>query len=388
MSTSAPDVDLKSRSLPISALVAAVGLVLGLFFFNVSGQADNQAGASGLVGWLLWTVIRLGQGLFLLLALLLIVLISRQRSILYVPVPPGTQRSPKQCPRMFRSPEEWQLPYQDVSIVTEDGIRLSAWFVHQPAASSVNEVPYTLLYFHGNAGNIGHRLENVKDMHKQLSVNVLIFDYRGYGDSEDGTGPCETGFLKDAVAAHRWLLQRAKSGSMHVRADRILFFGRSIGGAVAVKLAAHALKQKQEEVADGLPLPAGIILENTFTSLRDMAVQMFPFLSPLRSLLRSPLVFDEWRSADSLRYFASNHTLWCCCLFSGLQDQIVPPAQMKELHGLLSKYRPKVLKCFNFPMGGHNDTPQIGGADYWASFNKYMGLVKASEAEREDAVKS
>ncbi|CAE7405149.1 abhd13, partial [Symbiodinium necroappetens] len=231
-----------------------------------------------------------------------------------------------------------------------------------------------------------------------LSVNVLILDYRGYGDSEDGSGPSEHGFLQDAEAAYRWLVQRARKsgvngGSMQIRDDRILFFGRSIGGAVAVKLAAHVLKQKHDEAsirkdeAGGLPLPAGIVLENTFTSLREMALQMFPFLSILRPLLRAPLIFDEWASAESLQFFASNHKLWCCCLFSGLQDQIVPPAQMKELYMLLSKQRPRVLKCFNFPMGGHNDTPQMGGADYWASFKKFMGLVKESESERETCPK-
>ncbi|CAE7238851.1 abhd13 [Symbiodinium natans] len=393
MSTSAPNVDLKSRGLPTTSVVALVTSVLGLAFFSAShgGSDEDEAAGASSVAWLLWTAMRLGQLLLALVVLFVVVLVSRQRSILYVPVPPGTQRSPRMGPRMFRSPEEWQLPYEDVSIVTEDGVRLAAWFVYQPAVSSAGAVPYTVLYFHGNAGNIGHRLENVKDMYKQLAVNVLIFDYRGYGDSEDGSGPSERGFLQDAKAACRWLVQRARQSgtsgcSMRIREDRILFFGRSIGGAVAIKLAAHTLKQKRDEAAD-LPLPAGIVLENTFTSLRDMALQMFPFLSPLRPLLRAPLIFDEWTSADSLQYFANNHELWCCCLFSGLQDQIVPPAQMKELYTLLSKRRPKVLKCFNFPLGGHNDTPQIGGADYWASFKKFMGLVRDSEAEREKSSK-
>jgi len=246
MSTSAPNVDLKSRGLPTTSIVAAVTLVLGLVFFSAAkaGQDDAEVVETGIIGWLLWTATRFGQMLLMLIVLFVVVLVSRQRSILYVPVPPGTQRSPKMGPRMFRSPEEWQLPYEAVTILTEDGVRLAAWFVYQPAASSADMVPYTILYFHGNAGNIGHRLENVKDMYKQLSVNVLILDYRGYGDSEDGSGPSEHGFLQDAEAAYRWLVQRARKsgvhgGSLQIRDDRILFFGRSIGGAVAVKLAAH-----------------------------------------------------------------------------------------------------------------------------------------------------
>merc|ERR1712113_678514 len=108
----------------------------------------------------------------------------------------------------------------------------------------------------------------------------------------------------------------------------------------------------------------GLVLENSFTSLRDMACQLFPFLRPLRPLLRSPLVFDEWNTTESLIYLASNHEHWCCCLLSGLQDQIVPPDQMKQLHAILKQHRPKVLKFFAFPYGGHNDTPAKGGAAY------------------------
>merc|ERR1719401_3323139 len=134
--------------------------------------------------------------------------------------------------------------------------------------------------------------------------------------------------------------------------------------------------------ADALPLPAGLVLENTFTALRDMAVQLFPFLSFLSVLLRPPMVFDPWDSTDALDFLTKNHTAWCCCLLSGLEDQIVPPAQMFQLRNILKEREPKVLKFFTFKHGGHNDTPTRGGAEYWTSFQKFMALVVVSEDER------
>eukprot|EP00931_Biecheleriopsis_adriatica_P007904 TRINITY_DN109149_c0_g1_i1.p1 TRINITY_DN109149_c0_g1~~TRINITY_DN109149_c0_g1_i1.p1 ORF type:complete len:395 (+),score=83.92 TRINITY_DN109149_c0_g1_i1:70-1254(+) len=390
MASSAPDVDLKSRGMSTNVVVVVVAIAVGLFFFRGGDEEatgdDGEAGlAAGAISWLLWLMLRLAQLTAAVFLMLLAVLVAKQRSMLYVPVPPGTQRSPKDNPSQFRSPEAWRLPWEDVTITTEDGTRLSAWLTYRDSVSSDADAPYTFLYFHGNAGNIGHRLENIRDMHKKLGVNILILDYRGYGDSEDGSGPTEAGFHQDAMAAFEWLIKRSKQprkeGQPCISADRIIFFGRSIGGAVAVKLAADLLKRRKEKASE-LPLPAGLVLENTFTSLRDMALQIFPFLSPLWPLLRSPLIFDEWRSADSLRYFASNWDEWCCCLMSGLQDQIVPPAQMVEIHDILKQHRPNVLKCFRFTHGGHNDTPQRGGDAYWESFNKYMHEVKEFEAKR------
>mmetsp|Transcript_23035 Transcript_23035/g.57309 ORF Transcript_23035/g.57309 Transcript_23035/m.57309 type:complete len:230 (+) Transcript_23035:707-1396(+) len=174
--------------------------------------------------------------------------------------------------------------------------------------------------------------------------------------------------------------------STKMREDRILFFGRSIGGAVAIGLMTDLLRMKMAAGPgeETLPLPVGLVLENTFTSLKDMAVQIFPFLSFLSVLLRPPLVFDPWDSTGSLDVLTKNHDKWCCCLLSGLQDQIVPPEQMNRLHAILKEHPPKVLKFFRFKHGGHNDTPTRGGAEYWQSFQKFMDLVLSSEEQRRE----
>jgi len=319
--------------------------------------------------------------------MLLGILVVQQRKIIYVPAPPGTPRRTSENPGAYKSPSAWGLPYENLMVPTSDGTKVNAWLVYQPMSNCQQDVPFTFVYFHGNAGNIGHRLENIRDMHAKLKINILIVDYRGYGESEDGDGPSERGFMLDAMGAYRWLIERIRNPKQpevtKMREDRILLFGRSIGGAVAIRLMADVLRESLAPGArDALPVPTGLVLENTFTALRDMAVQLFPFLSFLSPLLRPPMVFDPWDSTDSLAFLTQNHKAWCCCLLSGLEDQMVPPAQMRQLREIMKKREPQVLKYFTFKHGGHNDTPTRGGPEYWLSFQKFMALVIASEADR------
>ena len=125
--------------------------------------------------------------------------------------------------RLDQSPADWGLAYEDVWIETSDGVRLHGWFLPYSGARRV------VLFFHGNAGNISHRRETLEILH-HLGVNVLIFDYRGYGRS--GGQPSEQGLYRDARAAWRWLREHR-----HHREEEILLFGRSLGGVVAARLA-------------------------------------------------------------------------------------------------------------------------------------------------------
>ena len=152
------------------------------------------------------------------------------------------------------TPAAFDLPYEEVRISTSDGESLGAWFIPGPKGQNPGS-GLTLLFFHGNAGNISHRLDSVAVFH-QLGLDVLIVDYRGYGQS---TGrPSVDGTLLDAEAAWEWL--RLHKG---LTPDRLVLFGRSLGGGPASYLAAR-LK------------PRGLILESTFTSLHDVAKDMFP----------------------------------------------------------------------------------------------------------------
>ena len=152
------------------------------------------------------------------------------------------------------TPAEVGLPYEEARIPTDDGESLGAWFIPGPGGQRPGS-GLTLLFFHGNAGNISHRLDSVAVFH-QLGLDVLIVDYRGYGQS---TGkPSVDGTLLDADAAWEWL--RLHKG---LAPDRLVIFGRSLGGGPASYLAARIE-------------PRALILESTFTSLHDVARGMFP----------------------------------------------------------------------------------------------------------------
>jgi fermentation-respiration switch protein FrsA (DUF1100 family) len=159
---------------------------------------------------------------------------------------------------MRATPDAVGLSFEDVRIRTEDGETLACWFVPAPAAqASLPAGGKTLLFLHGNSGNISHRLDSVEYFHR-LGFAVLIIDYRGYGQS---TGkPSVKGVLLDARGAWNWLLENKK-----VRPESIVVFGRSLGGAVAAGLAG--------EVG-----PGALLMESSFTSLHDVGKSLYPFM--------------------------------------------------------------------------------------------------------------
>ena len=143
------------------------------------------------------------------------------------------------------TPDSVGLAYEDVYLTAADGTRIHGWHIQ-------GESDITLLWFHGNAGNISHRLDNILMLHQRLGVGVFIIDYRGYGLSEGR--PSEKGIYMDAEAAFGYL-----TDELGLDAERdVVLFGRSLGVGVAVEMGTrHKVK--------------GVILESGFTSIRDMA---------------------------------------------------------------------------------------------------------------------
>lgn len=147
------------------------------------------------------------------------------------------------------SPSDYNLSYTDVDLVTSDSVKLHSWLILAPGASASSA---TMIYFHGNAGTISHRLMDLRQFHR-AGFNVLVVSYRGYGKSEGSPG--ENGFKKDAGAAIAYARDRGDV----IDTNQIFLFGRSIGGAVALAAAAEA-----ETGAI-----AGVVVENTFSSIGD-----------------------------------------------------------------------------------------------------------------------
>jgi len=233
--------------------------------------------------------------------------------------------------------------------MTKDGVRIHTWLVFQ---QEEKEKCPTVLFFHGNAGNIGFRLINARQLHELTGCNVLLVDYRGYGNS-DGD-PTERGLNLDAQACLDYLRSRSD-----IDKTKIFVYGSSLGGAVGLTLAYH----NQDKIR-------GIILENTFTSIIDMVVVIAERMQLRRGqlLIRWFLWFyltSHWPNAELIR------RLRVPVLFmSGLQDELIPPEHMRSLYDTASasSYR----QLHTVPTGTHNDTFVKGGHLFYEVFSGFV----------------
>lgn len=224
-------------------------------------------------------------------------------------------------PHWMITPADLDLEAEDVFLTPEPGVQLHAWFFPHP------EPLATLLFCHGNAGNVSHRLENVVYL-LRAGFQVLLFDYRGYGHSSGQ--PSEEGLYRDAATAWAHLLRRGDTAG----SPRIIF-GRSLGGAVAVDLATHA--------------EAGaLIIESTFTSVHTLARLVFPL--PLPSL---PVKYDSLSKIGQLKMpLLVVHGEW---------DELIPFAEGR----MLFEAAPEPKAWYPIPGASHNDTYLVGGEAYF-----------------------
>nr|CAG4650332.1 EOG090X09ZU [Sida crystallina] len=240
--------------------------------------------------------------------------------ILYYPDTPANSRI------YVAAPNTVGLPFESVTLKSLDSTKLHAFFILQPQPASCP----TILFFHGNAGNIGHRMANAKGLFKLINANILLLEYRGYGLSEGV--PSESGFYKDAQAALNYLSNRTD-----IDTRRIWVFGRSLGGAVAIDLASRSCNAGKIGC---------LLIENSFTSIPDMAKQIIPW----RGLKYLPL----WFHKNKFQSRKKVSSVRCPVVFiSGLSDQLVPPSMMLDLYTQCSSERKLLLQI---PNGDHNAT--------------------------------
>jgi len=255
-------------------------------------------------------------------------------------------KRPQDNPPGVRNPSEQGLPFEEVWLVTSDHVKIHSWFIPTNFNGYLpSEVP-TILFLHANAGNMGFRLPFIQKVMMETPCNVFIISYRGYGASEGK--PHEEGIMKDAEAGWEHLLQRTD-----IDKTKIVAFGRSLGGAVAIQLASR----HQGEFA-------GIILENTFTSISSLANSLFP-------VLRIPGVKERmlrlrWESIKHVEKVFSIPMLF----LSADSDQVVPRHHMKELY---EKCSSQANASFYLVKGAnHNNTWMIGGTRYWIQYRKFL----------------
>ncbi|CAO2823175.1 unnamed protein product [Amaranthus hypochondriacus] len=272
-------------------------------------------------------------------------LVAFQDRLVYVPVLPGLTKSYPINPARLR------LIYEDVWLRSSDGVKLHAWFIKLlPDCRGP-----TIMFFQENAGNIAHRLEMVRIMLQKLQCNVFMLSYRGYGAS-DGY-PSQHGITMDAQAALDHLMQRTD-----IDTSQIIVFGRSLGGAVGAALT----KNNPEKIS-------ALILENTFTSILDMAGVLLPFLkwviggSTAKGLkIMNFLVRSPWSTIDIIGQIKQP-----ILFISGLQDEMVPPIHMKMLYAKAAAHN-KQCYFVEFPSGMHMDTWLTGGDRYWRTIQHFM----------------
>jgi len=227
------------------------------------------------------------------------------------------------------TPRDVSLRYEDVFITTDDHVRVHGWFLPHESPRA------TLLFFHGNGGNISHRLDSLLIFHG-LGLSVLIIDYRGYGRSEGR--PSEAGTYSDALAAWRYLVR-----DRNTTGEDIVLFGRSLGSAVAVWLASRHT-------------PRALILESGFTSTADMGRHYYPFL-PVKWLTR--IKYDSLTRIGSVR---------CPILFvHSPGDDIVPYALGRKLYAAANE-----PKSFLEITGGHNEGFLVSGKSYVEGLDNFL----------------
>ena len=157
---------------------------------------------------------------------------------------------------MLGTPTDLGLAYEDIFFETEKGIRLNAWWISAPKLKDPQRTR-TLLFLHGNAGNISGRLGKIFLFH-QMGMNIFIIDYRGYGKS-DGV-PTEKGMYEDAVKAYQYIISQK-----NIKPEQLIIYGASLGGVAAIHVASFHKA-------------AGLILDSTFSNAVDMAKHIYPYL--------------------------------------------------------------------------------------------------------------
>lgn len=246
----------------------------------------------------------------------------------------GATYFPERYPAGDWQPERSGLEVEECYFPTPDGILLHAWYVSARA-------DFAILFLHGNAGNLTHRLDALLRL-RTLPANILIVDYRGYGRSPGR--PSEAGLYLDAETAYRYLTE-----TKHVPPERLILLGESLGTAVAVDLASR------EAVA-------GLILEAPFTSARDVARRVIP-LPLARFIIRTK--FDSAAKIVSV----SAPILFV----HGERDTTIPIDLGRKLFDLA--HQPKFF--YALPQAEHNDIALVGGQAYLDRIRGFLDYVRA-----------
>ncbi|KAF7368824.1 Protein bem46 [Mycena venus] len=285
-------------------------------------------------------------------------------------------------------PSAYNLPYEDLELKTSDGITLRCYMLPQskqlskthtaatpvPGEDDQSEDEFitsrpTVVMFHGNGGNHGHRIPLAKVFYLRMRCNVLMVSYRGYGLSEGS--PSEKGLQIDAQTALDYL-----TSNPYFSKTPIILYGQSIGGAVSIDLASRNPSKI-----------AALILENTFTSLPSLVPHALPLLGPF-----SFLCHQKWDSASKVPLIPATTPI---LMLSGVADELVPKEHMRALWEVVARRGEtktaggvefskglERAKYMEFELGGHNDTCVQPG--YWTAVADFVAELGDKQPEQSE----
>jgi len=235
-------------------------------------------------------------------------------------------------------PSQFGLEFEEVWLETSDRVRLHAW--HFPGPREL-----ALVWFHGNRGNISQRLDTVRLLHDHLGLSILLFDYRGYGRSEGR--PSEQGLYRDGEAAVQWVRQHPRLGN-----QPIVFFGRSLGSAVAVEMATRSQ-------------PSGVVLEAAFPSIQEVAKKS------LSGRIITPLFLTRFNTAAKIQRINAP-----VLIIHGDRDEDVPITHGLRLFQQCNQ--PKWL--YTVSGAGHHDVMQVAGEKYFEALGRFIERIEGKRS--------
>lgn len=239
---------------------------------------------------------------------------------------------------IYATPAALNLEYREVLFTAEDATEIHGWYLPGEPDKPL------VLFCHGNAGNISHRLDNLMLLH-QLGLSTFIFDYRGYGKSQGTTS--EEGTYSDVRGALRYLKEQGWS------AKQMIYFGRSMGAGVALQL---ALEEP----------PAALVMESPFTSVSAMGRHHYPILS----LVAGWLIQARYNNLQKI-----DRLMAPLLIFQGEKDWIVPPKMAEQLY----RKAPQPKQLVILPGANHNDTYDVGGSFYWQHWRQLIDDLMANK---------
>ncbi len=260
------------------------------------------------------------------------ILYFRQPSILYQPLR-----------QVDYTPQQINLDFENVDLQTSDGLKLAGWYI------PVKKSAFTILFCHGNGGNIMHRLDSI-NIFNDLGLNCFIFDYRGYGNSQGK--PTEKGTYLDAQAAYTWLTDVKK-----IPPDNIIIFGRSIGGCIAAQLATKVNAK-------------ALAVESCFTSFVDVGKKFYPYM-PIRLFARF-----NYNTIDHIK------KVTCPTMIIHSRDDEMIPFEFGTMLFEASNEPKKFVEI----SGGHNDAFLISGKIYRQAWFDWLKFLKQHQNQRSSPV--